>query len=334
MNEADGIDSLLKILKEIPAVGPGRARAYQVLLVLFRVANKRALYRPDPWTAALGCPSTEAVQHMVDHGFLCKAPIQVVIESRSRKELLDMLQERRLPVTGNKVVCAARLITADPSSMQAIADRDELLLCTDIGRTVAEHFLEEELSFKRDAHATALTAIEAGNYLEAVEQAQSVLARRVVGGGDDLFGLYPERCVSIITRIMAARPTLLRDLPEPSWEPLRLAASMDSIFQDKAETWIPAGTPAHPRLSHDACCRMLLFSASQSFNLSVFRASDYVRAVKLLTGPDLCEACSRDDQIEYSLDDVPELPHAECTCKIGCPCGMVAVVSKSGTTSL
>ncbi|MDO6799895.1 hypothetical protein [Shimia thalassica] len=74
--------------------------------------------------------------------------------------------------------------------------------------------------------------------------------------------------------------------------------------------------------------RMLSFYTAHKINLEQARSSKAKRKARILVTLDqntTCSACKKDSDQEYSLERVPELPHPDCQCAIGCRCGAIFV---------
>jgi hypothetical protein len=309
-----------------PQLSADRRRAYAVALVRYTCANVSGVspHEESAWEAALGEPADAAIGRLAARGLLAAATTESALASQSKTTIVAMLRERSLKVSGTKTDGAKRLVLHDEAKMRALAETFNLIECTPTGRLIAEAFLDEERLAKDVAHADALFALSSGQLEMARVIADAFDQRRVIKPGA-MFSMKSP--AEVLPLILELTPSILHELSDSSWSTVRLGAAMQHLFGDRVGSWLPRGVINHPRLDDEACCRMLEFAASHMAKLATYRKSGIVTGVQVLSGTGSCDACVRDTQIVYPLSKAPSLPHGDCTCKIGCPCCLVAITT-------
>ncbi len=71
---------------------------------------------------------------------------------------------------------------------------------------------------------------------------------------------------------------------------------------------------------------MFLFHASHKTSLEQYRKSGFVKFVEILAAQDSCDECKKITKKKYKLNEVPELPHENCTHEKGCRCTLIPMV--------
>jgi len=69
---------------------------------------------------------------------------------------------------------------------------------------------------------------------------------------------------------------------------------------------------------------MILFFAQNLLTIDDYRKNGVVEYVEVSGSGESCEACKKILR-KYTFDDVPEIPHANCTHPMGCRCCIVGV---------
>lgn len=144
-------------------------------------------------------------------------------------------------------------------------------------------------------------------------------------------GIYldhnPARDIAILTTIFDSKPKILAGLKEDQVEPLRLAAGMATIFGKADGTkWLPDDFEIGLSMYNDAAVNMLIFHATNKYEISDWTQSEVVVQVEILAAPNSCDNCKEISGKRFNLHDVIELPYEHCTYVMGCRCTLLPMV--------
>ena len=170
--------------------------------------------------------------------------------------------------------------------------------------------------------AQSATALQCGD----VQAALAVRNREYGRSG----GAFDDSIVSTIEHILRSTPALLADCPSPALEPLRIAAAMMELWgTNSVRDFVTIEGKLEYRFGPDAIAHMLHTHGCFLRSLEEFRRVGISR-VRLLGGnsSDDCEACRAADGQSFTVDTVPELPLASCTCKDRYGCRLLMIADK------
>ena len=109
---------------------------------------------------------------------------------------------------------------------------------------------------------------------------------------------------------------------------MRIAAAMMELWgTNTAIRWVPNDFETGIPLDSDAASRMFVFHANHRRNIEGYKEAG-VKTVEVssIRDSNTCAACKKISGKKFTLNNVPELPYAKCTCDIGCRC--MTVVDK------
>jgi hypothetical protein len=175
-----------------------------------------------------------------------------------------------------------------------------------------------------DAIAYSAAALQAGDIQEAL-----AVRNRECGKESDTFD---ESVVSTIEFILTRTPALLSDCSPTVLEPLRIAAAMMELWGESSiQRFVTIEGELHYRFGADAIAFMLHSHGNFLRSMGEFQRVGISR-VKLLSahGPDDCPACRAADGKKFTIDSVPELPLAECTCEDRYGCRVIIIADADG----
>lgn len=282
------------------------------------------------WTKVLGQSPSRSAQRLTGAGLLESASTAAKLDSAFKAtEIKVMLRERGLPVSGKKADGIDRLVTADPSGMDTKVAQISAYMCTETGRTLAEHYVNREAERKRSARARSLEFLCAGKLRQAAVIAAEYEASQVFprGLGVDWNQRPSPEDVQKLERILEARPTILKEVAVDEWAPLQRAAAMMELWGERSgREWLPEGFVGASNLDVDTAIRMVLFAGDHQAKLEQYRNSGCARVEVSGCGEDSCPVCKKMNGKKYRVNQVPELPHPECTHEMGCRCMLLPVI--------
>lgn len=146
-------------------------------------------------------------------------------------------------------------------------------------------------------------------------------------------GSFDDSVIRTMEFILSRTPALLADCPTEVLEPLRIAAAMLELWGESSiKRFVTIEGELDYRFGTDAIAHMLHSHGCFMRSLEEFQRVG-ISQVRLLgsQGSDDCSACKAADGRLFTVDTVPEVPLADCTCedRYGC---RVIVIADAGTT--
>jgi hypothetical protein len=237
------------------------------------------------------------------------------------------LRERGLPVSGRKGQCIERLVAADAAGMEAKVAGITAYVCTPAGRELAEPFLAAEREQSRIARERSLQLLQSGDLLGALATVAQFERQQVFrrGVGVDWDRSPNSDDVERLGAILAARPRILRGVPDDQWRTAQVAAGMMHMWGERsARPWLPDSFVGASNLDRETTVRMVLFAGQTKALLAQLRQSTITKVQVLDCGDSTCPACRQLCRRKYRIDELPEVPYEHCTSDMGCRCVVVA----------
>ena len=270
----------------------------------------------------------KAIARFLNEGVLELADLPELVDySYKVSDLKNMLQKRELKISGRKVELIQRIIANDPEEMARLTKDLKLYRCTPEGIELAECYLENEKSKRVDAERESLYFLEKRDFTKAVRvmigyEASQVFPR---GIGIDWHNYDSESDLILLKTIFETTPSILKNVRQSQLHHLRLAAGMMQLWgTNRVQKWLPDNFELNIHISSYAACRMLVFHASYLRNLEEYKKLG-IKVVEILGvgNESSCFECRKISGGKYKLNELPELPYAQCTCKMGCRCTTV-----------
>jgi hypothetical protein len=149
-----------------------------------------------------------------------------------------------------------------------------------------------------------------------------------VGDGQAYQGPSPEilrRQHEQLRRAFTTNPKILSGVDGTVLEQCRIAAGM--AFLGLGFIWPSGESEAEAQLENMTLdvAGMIVSSVQSRMNLDEWRRSGHIKSVKIVGSGDgdSCHACKAAQKQPWPIQDVPELPFADCTSEWGCNCGYV-----------
>lgn len=302
------------------------------LLLLSKFLNPKMVdefSESDAWKAALGESPKKAIKRFLDQGMLTQADLSVQLDYKfSSNELKDMLKKRRLSVVGRKGDLIQRLIQADPQGMKQAVSGLTVLICSEQGREIAEHYLANEKAKRREVEQQVMEYLRRRNFKDASVAVAAYEAEQVFprGIGIDWHHHDPSHDVAILNAIFDCKPKILKNLNESQSNTLQVVAGMMYLWgTNQGKEWLPPNFETKLTMGNDAAARMFLFHALYRVNIANYKQSKVIKQVEILAAQDSCDECKKISGKRFKLNKVPELPHEHCTHEMGCRCVLLPV---------
>jgi hypothetical protein len=142
-------------------------------------------------------------------------------------------------------------------------------------------------------------------------------------------GSLDDSVVRTMELILSRTPALLADCPPQVLEPLRIAAAMMELWgENSIRHFVTIEGELDYRFGTDAIAHMLHSHGCFLRSIEEFRRVG-ISSVRLLGahGSDDCEACLAADGKPFTVDTVPELPLADCTCEDRYGCRVIVIAN-------
>ncbi len=305
--------------------------AHRLLLADFVCQQDPASYTTrEWWRSALGESPDVAIARYQSEGLLVEPSLDAKVERRfTAAELKSRLKAHGLKVSGRKDELCKRLATADPEGMrEAISDKP-VLVCSETGMELAKQIRAERDAEKEQAEQKALTHLLAHRFIEASRCVINYESKQVFrrGVGIDWKKIDPAGYATTLKAICSGKPKILSRLSDLQIHILAIGAAMMELWgTSSCDKWLPPDLHIDLHMDNSAAARMILFFAQNRFKIDDYRRSGVVEYVEVSGAGDLscCDAC-RKILRKYKFDDVPEIPHIDCTNPVGCRCCIVGI---------
>lgn len=285
----------------------------------------------EAWESVLGEKPSQSIQRFVDEGLIGLADLEDTLSCKYRlPELKNLSKQYGLPVSGNKIDLIKRLLTKDPVAMKNSVEGLTVLQCLPRGKEMAEEYRRIQEGKRNQVETQALDCINRGLYRKAcllmgAFEAEQVFPR---GLGINWKDYDPDQDVEFLNLIFNSRPKILSGVTDDDLNALRVGASMMHLWGvNSAKKWMPSDLSLNLAFDNDTAARMVIFHARYKTDIARYKKDhDIVKSVKMLTAPDSCNECKKFIGKRYSLNNVPELPHENCTHKYGCRCMALPII--------
>ncbi|MDT8323076.1 MAG: SAP domain-containing protein [Bacteroidota bacterium] len=300
----------------------------ELLARFYRGADPWKFVGKEHWSDVLGAKPEQMIERLRVMGALVPAPAGIALAHRCTLEDLQFqLAERSLSTDGSKEELIRRLIAKDPDAVRQMTSDVNVLMLSDDARRQVTRYVRAERARRETAERKALVGLLQGDFLRAALAAaefqdDSVFPRGVgVAFGDE----DQRENVAILEALFARTPELLSSVDAVSLDALRPAAGMAFLWgRESAQPWIPKDMSLDVAWSADVICSMLLTHARFLNDRERFRQSHYGKfEIAPRNDEETCIACRSLHGELWSLESLPELPHAACTATRGCRCRIV-----------
>lgn len=316
----------------LPPPSPRRLQMTPAQLKFLSRFIRGSVFTADPksfWTDLLHETPASAIKRFESNGLLTTASLSAKLDGEFKAtEIKDFLRDRSLPVSGRKAECIERLMAADPVGMERKVASISAYICTPEGKEIAEKFLATEEERRRIAHEQSLNFLQKGNVREALATVAEFERQQVFprGVGCDWNRSPTSDEINLVNEILAARPKILKGVPDDQWQTIQLAAAMVEIWGERsAKPWLPVTFIGSSNLDPETTVRMVMFAGKTKATLAQFRQSGFTKIQVSGSDDSSCPTCRHMAGRKYPIAKTPEVPCEHCTNEMGCRCMIMPV---------
>lgn len=304
---------------------PPLSKPQLLLLSKFLHFGLRENVTSDGWTKVLGEPSENVIETFLKEGLLREGNLQEKMESKfSVNDLKVFSRVRDLPVTGKKSLLIERLIQADKKEMESFVENENIIICSDKGKLIAEEYLAKEKEIRLAAEQKVLSYLQEENFVDAVNTIANFEAQQVFSNYNKID--WKKHDEEILKLIYSKTPKNLDEFSREEIDILRPVAAMMYLWRtNQGEKWIPPNFSTTHRFNAKIAANMFIKHAYFLNTIEDCKKTD-VKKVEIIAARDSCDECRNHDRKIFKIDSVPELPSAKCTHKYGCRCSVAPVV--------
>jgi SAP domain len=283
------------------------------------------------WGRILGESPQKAIKRFVEEEILVRPSLDFLVSYKYKvTELKGMLRQQGMPISGKKDELANRIIQVDEEAMENLVSETELLVCTQLGREIAEQYKASENEKRSNVEKQIFDYLTQRMLGEA-----SLLAGSYIDGLMETHGLgkswkrpSPEFEAGVLKIIFNNKPEILSNLDETKLETLRMGAAMlELLGTNSATKRLPPNFETGLTIDNDSAARMLLFNAMSIIHLKQYKESS-LKYVEVLGATTSCSFCKNIAGKRYAINEAPTLPNPKCTHELGCRCVYLPCIDK------
>lgn len=305
----------------------------ELLARFIRGADPWVFVGREHWNDVLGEKVETVIEQLRRGGALELAPPALRLAHRySANDLRFLLEERGIETSGSRDEMIRRFLARDPDGVRLLTEDINVLMLSAEGKKHVLRYVRAERARREEAERKSHVALLQEDPMRAALtvaefQRDSVFSRGVGVAFHD--GDQSEN-VAILQNLFEKTPGLFENCGDAVLRGLRPAAGMAFLWgREDATPWIPGDIEIPGTLSAAVICDMLLAHARFLSELEHLRHSNAdTFEIQTLDDDGSCPACNALRGTQYTLDSLPELPHAHCTSPRGCRCRVV--VSQPG----
>lgn len=309
------------------------------LLSMFESASNPANRIPEDWQSfwfeKLGTSFMSAVGAIEARGLLREPTTQERLDAGfTVAQLKGIARSRALKTSGRKADLLKRILESDTPDNPVDLPSARLLICSAEARDAVSQYKSEKKAAKEEAMLLTQKLLEEGRLREASEAVCDFETKQFFprGLGVDWSKQAPALS-SELNFIFSTTPRFHKKRFGKVNPALRVDAAQ-SILWGHSITPSDGDSRGGPYSGDD-------LELYQRMLVSYARFRDELEQIKALVSNGMaleceivpvenanttCTACLSDCGKTYAVADVPELPHEDCECAIGCRCTLVASV--------
>ena len=142
--------------------------------------------------------------------------------------------------------------------------------------------------------------------------------------GIDWNNYNEESDINLLEIIFSRIPKILEGINVDKLIEIRKISAMMLLWgTSNTRRWLVDVFDTGTRFTANDCAHMILKHACFLKELNSFKAS-HVKTVCIVGADDAstCPECKKIREIKYTLNELPELPYPNCSCKFGCRCSI------------
>jgi len=245
------------------------------------------------------------------------------------QELKEFCKQREIKRTGRKAEIIERLIINDEPGMKLEVKKNNLYICSDKGRKLAEEYIKKRTEEKELAEKTIIDSLEKRNFKLAIRTKILYQTNQFFNRGLGIEFLKEEEknYIPLFERIYSDTPQMLQGLTEERLFPFRVLACFDHLWFSHKNQYISNQERISERFSNHGIVNLLFSYASNMIELEnirkLYKGRYSEERIRIYTANDdlVCENCYKLASRRYKIDGkIPEIPNPYCICEDGCRC--------------
>ncbi|WP_158920896.1 hypothetical protein [Acidisphaera sp. S103] len=270
----------------------------------------------------------KTAKRFLDAGFVESASdLDSLLVSTRQVELKQALRDAGLKVSGKKEELARRLFESKPDAAHRMINGPYFVLSAE-GRTRVQTFLAAEQTAEGKYTADWMRCFERGD-LKGVLAAHHAFADWEIKPPPSFnplaITLQDDRMLEMLRVIMDIKPGILGDISASNLQYLRRCAAWNWAGAGHGgSSSFPVPVDFSCALEAAVAVRMVTFAANHQTERASFTRLG-IRKCEILGSGDSCRHCQRFVGKKFAPNQLPELPHPQCTHDMGCRC--IAIVS-------
>jgi len=281
------------------------------------------------WERILDERPQNVINTFIREGMIVNTSLEFIVSYKYKiVELKEMLKQRGYTSSGKKNELVNRIIQADKEGMEKSTAGIEFLVCTQVGREIAEQYKSSEQEIRFKIEQQVFDCVIKRLFYEASLLAATYIEKtpESIGLGSSWKRTSPEVIAEIVKQIFNSKPEIISKLEDVNLEPLRIGAAMMEIWGESTATkWLPTNFKTGLSIGNDSAARMLIFNATNIRNLKQYKESGF-KFVEVLGAPNSCPFCKEIAGKHFAIGEAPTLPNHNCTHELGCRCLYLAYV--------
>lgn len=279
------------------------------------------------WEQKLGIHPHTAIKIQIMEGSLVPSdPLAGFVAMNKLPDLKRVAKSLGLKVSGTKAEIAGRIFEKDPDLVTDAAATAMLYSCSAEALAEVESYVTAKKLELKGRQSETLQLLRKKAYAEA----SAVVCKHEV---EQFFGRYDKHAIAEEEAALEWSVELLSRVT-PGFHRKRWGSVSDEarVLSSMSLLW---GTERFPEIFEEIAgpepaaelilsARMLGFHISFLRHLEQFSALNLSGKVEIIAveNDGTCAACRKDECKTFSIKNVPELPHVNCICEMGCRCNV------------
>ncbi len=283
------------------------------------------------WEGVLKQSVKKTIQEFVNQNLLIPAGLPIILDyTYKATELKGFCKEKGLKVSGKKEELINRLIENNEMEMKNKVRGVSVLVCSEIGNQIVQNYLNWKKEEQEKADEKVINALISKEYKTAIMVMIDYERNQVFprGLGVDWNHMGVNNFEAGLRELSLNNPKSLIDIPKDKLELLKVLAGFSFLWGGRKTNKFNDLERFSEKFDNETCQALLVGYIQSKNSLDNYRNnSDVIAGVQISSGDDSCPECQKLMGKVYKLSEfIPELPHPECTHKMGCRCCYLPVV--------
>lgn len=312
------------------------SKPYLLLLSKFLYTNTiNSFDSADYWKPVLNEQPEKIIRDFIKEGYLIPSPLENKLDySLKFNDLIKVLKDLNLKVTGKKEELVNRLIENNKEKAFQITKTVETYICSEIGNKLVIEFIENEKIICKNMELDVIKALKHKDFLKASKSVAEYESKQVFskGIGIDWKNYNSQRDIEILNFIFSSSPNILTGIKDELINNLRLVASFTHLCGTKnIKNYFDINIITSIKLDFNTSVRMLLSHASYLDRIKDYKAANINKTQIIGCGNESCSECQKINNKIFNIEQTPTLPYDKCTNEKGCRCTVGAYLELSNT---